>query len=161
MRIWELSAIIALLSVMTCFALAGDQGKPQVAGNTKLEVFFAELETQWLKAEQAKDPAALNKIVADDFHMTTAASPGSRVSRSDWLLEAFSRRLLSFNVRQVGVRELGPNIAVVSYIRTETYQQTATPATEEHFVVDIWVNSGAGDNWRCTDRYFSELKKTK
>jgi hypothetical protein len=30
--------------------------------------------------------------------------------------------------------------------------------TEVDFVVDIWINSGIGDNWRCTDRYFSEVK---
>jgi hypothetical protein len=58
----------------------------------------------------------------------------------------------------VAVRKLTSEIAIVSFVKTETYQQTATPQTEDHFVVDIWINSGSGDNWRCTDRYVSELK---
>jgi hypothetical protein len=70
----------------------------------------------------------------------------------------FGRRLLSFQMRQLAVRELSSNIAVVSFVQTETYQQSATPQTDDHFVVDIWINNGSGDNWRCTDRYYSEVR---
>ena len=54
-------------------------------------------------------------------------------------------------MRQLAVRGIGSNIAVVSFVQIETYQQSATPQTGDHFVVDIWINSGSGDNWRCTD----------
>jgi hypothetical protein len=61
-------------------------------------------------------------------------------------------------MRQLAVRGISSNIAVVSFVQTETYQQSAMPQTEVDFVVDIWINSGNGDNWRCTDRYFSEVQ---
>ena len=77
--------------------------------------------------------------------------PTRKPTREEWLVGIFGRRLLSFQMRQLAVRELSSNIAVVSFVQTETYQQSATPQTDDHFVVDIWINNGNGDNWRCTD----------
>jgi hypothetical protein len=133
----------------------GQEKEHRVVTNTRLQVFFSELETQWLKAVQDKNPAALNRVVSDDFHLWTAV-PGNPISRAEWFLGVFGRKLQSFQVRQLAVRQVSPEIAVVSFLQTETYQ-SATPQTANHFVVDIWINSGSGDNWRCTDRYFSEV----
>jgi hypothetical protein len=147
-----------LLCALTLFASPTDQEKvSQVSANTKLQVFFSELETQWLKAEQDKDSAALNRIISDDFRIWTPAS-GKPISRSDWLLGVFGQKLLSFHVQHLATRELTPQSIVVSFVRTETYQQSATPESANRFIVDIWINSGAGDNWRCTDRYSSEVR---
>ena len=118
---------------------------------------FSKLQTQWLSAEQDKDPAALNRVVADDFHLWTSAPPGS-IPREEWFAAIFGRKFLSGHLRQLAVRDLSPEIAVVSFVKTETFQQTPTPQTEESFVVDIWINKGSGDNWRCTDRYVSRLQ---
>jgi hypothetical protein len=159
MKLPKMATLAVALCMLTSIASPQNKEKGQQAGpDTKLQVFFSELETQWLKAIQAKDPTALNGIVSDDFHMRTAASPGNSVSRSEWLLAIFGRRIESFDIRQLAVRELSSQIAVVSFVQTETYLQTATPQTENLFVVDVWVNSGTGDNWRCTDRYTSEIK---
>jgi hypothetical protein len=157
MKRQRMATILVLLSVLRLPPWPQDQEKGhQVV--TKLQIFFSELETQWLKAAQGKDQAALNRIVSDDFHLWTSAPPGNPIPREEWLAGVFGRRLLSFHLRQVAVRKLSSEIAIVSFVKTETYQQTATPQTEDHFVVDIWINSGSGDNWRCTDRYVSELK---
>jgi len=159
MKLPKMAMLAVALGMLTSIALPQDKDKGQASGpDTKLQIFFSELETQWLKAIQAKDPAALNRIVSDDFHLRTAAPPGTPVSRSDWLLAIFGRRIESFDIRQLTVRELTSQIAVVSFVQSETYLQTATPQTENLFVVDVWVNSGTGDNWRCTDRYTSEIK---
>lgn len=85
------------------------------------------------------------------LHLWTSALPGNPVSRERWLLGIFGRKLISIGMRQLAVRGIGSNIAVVSFVQIETYQQSATPQTGDHFVVDIWINSGSGDNWRCTD----------
>ena len=124
---------------------------------TKLQIFFSELETQWLKAAQDKDPSALNRVVADDFHVWTSAPPGKN-PREEWFAGMFGRKVLSSHLRQLAVRNLSPEIPVVSFVKTETYQQTATPQTEDYFIVDIWINKGSGDDWRSTDRYVSEVK---
>jgi hypothetical protein len=155
----RVATIVVLLFVLRLPGWPQDQVKGRsVATKPQLQVFFSRLETQWLNAIQNKDPAALNLIVSDDFHLWTSAPPGSPISREEWLLGIFGRRLLSFQMLQLAVREVSSNIVVVSFVQTETYQQSATPQTDEHFVVDIWINSGSGDSWRCTDRYYSEVR---
>jgi hypothetical protein len=156
MKVQRAAAFLVLLCTPGLLSSQQDQGKGhRVVNQTRLQVFFSELETQWLKAVQEKNAAALNGVVADDFHVWTAL-PGSPSSREQWFLGVFGRNLQSFQLRQLAVREVSPQIAVVSFVQTETYQ-SATPQTESHFIVDIWINSGSGDNWRCTDRYSSEV----
>jgi hypothetical protein len=158
MKVVLAGATLLLFGVLALSASPQDQDKGHQADvETKFKVFFSELETQWLKAAQAKDPAALNRIVSDDFQLWTSAPPGKPMPRAEWLVEVFGRRLLSFQVRQLAVRQLSPEIAVVSFVQSDEYQQSATPQSEEHFVVDVWINKGSGDNWRCTDRYWSEV----
>lgn len=155
----RVATVVVLLCVLSLPGWSQDQAKGHgVASKPQLQVFFSKLETQWLNAIQNKDPAALNLIVSDDFHLWTSAPPGNPISREEWLVGIFGRRLLSFHMRQLAAHEVGSNIVVVSFVQTETYQQSATPQSEDHFVVDVWTNSGSGDNWRCTDRYFSEVR---
>jgi Domain of unknown function (DUF4440) len=155
----RVATAVVLLCMLRVPGWSQDQEKGHgVASKPQLQVFFSKLETQWFNAIQDRDQAALNLIVADDFHLWTSVAPGSPVSREEWLVGIFGRRLLSFSTRQLAVRGISSNIVVVSFVQTETYKQSATPQTEDHFVVDIWINSGSGDNWRCTDRYFSEVK---
>lgn len=159
MKRQRVATIVVLLCMLRLPAWSQDQGKGnRVVTETKLQIFFSELETQWLKAVQDKDKAALNRIVSDQFQLRTSTAPGNPIPYAAWLLEIFGQKLLSFRLRQVAVRELSPTIAVVSFVLTKTYQQSATPQTEDQFVVDIWINTGSGDNWRCTDRYFSEVR---
>jgi hypothetical protein len=159
MNVQRLTIFIILLSIIRFSAFAEDRPKEaQGVPKNKLQVFFLELETQWLKAAQNKDPAALNLIVSDDFQQQAPAPPGNSMPRSEWLLATFGRKVLSFQVRQLAVREISPTISVVSFVQTETYKETATAQTDEQFVVDIWINSGAGDNWRCAERYVSEIR---
>ncbi len=154
MRVRRAATLLVLLCTTGLLhSPQGQQKGHQVVTNTRLEIFFSELETQWLKAVQDKNPAALNRVVSDDFHLWTAENP---VSRAEWLLGVFGRNLQSFQLRRLAARQVSPEIAVVSFVQTETYQ-SGTPQTADHFVVDIWINSGSGDNWRCTDRYFSEV----
>ena len=155
----RVTTVVVLLGMLRLPGWSQDQEKGHVAApKPQLQVFFSKLETQWFDAIKDRDQAALNLIVSDDFHLWTSAPPGNPVSREQWLLGIFGRRLLSIGMRQLAVRGISSNIAVVSFVQTETYQQSATPQTEDHFVVDVWINSGNGDNWRCTDRYFSEVK---
>jgi hypothetical protein len=119
------------------------------------------LKPSGLRQPRKKIPAALNRIVSDEFHLWTSAPPGNPIPREEWFAGVFGRKVLASHLRQLAVRSLSPEIAIVSFVETETYQQTATPKTEDHFVVDIWINKGSGDNWRCTDRYVSEVKGSR
>ena len=76
------------------------QDKPNPVA-AKLQVFFSELETQWLKAAQQKDPAALNRIVADDFHIwTSAPDPSGRMVRGNFRAKGTRFPLASTNGSQ-------------------------------------------------------------
>jgi len=153
----KVAAVLVLWGTLTLPAWPQDQARVHgVTAKARLQVFFSELETQWLKAVQDKNQSALNRILSDDFQVWTSIPPGDPIPREVWLGQVFGRKLQSFQLRQLGVRPVSPEVAVVSFILTET-SQSAIPRAENHFVVDIWTNSGAGDNWRCTDRYFSEV----
>jgi hypothetical protein len=156
MRVRRVATLVVLFCALSLSAWSQEKEHPVVA-NKHLQIFFSELETQLLKAVQDKNPAALNLIVSDDFQVWTASPPGNPTSRSEWLLGIFGRKLLSFNVRQLAVHELTPEIAVVSFVETDTYKQSATPQTEDLFVIDVWITKGTGDNWRCTERYVSQV----
>jgi hypothetical protein len=68
-------ATILVLSCMIglfCWAQAQPKGQKSPSG---LQVFFSKLENQWLSAEQDHEPAALNRVVADNFHLWTSAPP--------------------------------------------------------------------------------------
>jgi hypothetical protein len=158
MRVRRVATVAVLFCALSLLASPQDQDKGHpVVANKHLQIFFSELETQLLKAVQDKSPAALNLIVSDDFQVWTASPPGNPISRSEWLLGIFGRKLLSFNLRQLTVHQLTPEIAVVSFVETDTYKQSATPQTEDLFVIDVWITKGTGDNWRCTDRYVSQV----
>ena len=87
-----MATLAVLLCMPSLFASPQDQEKGhQVVAKTHLQIFFSELETQWLKAIQEKDPAALNRAVSDDFRLWTASPPGTPMSRSDWLLGIFEK----------------------------------------------------------------------
>ena len=152
--------VIVLLILCTFNLPSSGQAHRQgqlVVTRTRLQVVFGELEGQWLKAIQGKDETTLNRILADEFSLWTPAPPGSPVPRTDWQTAAFGRKLQSFGMRQLAVRSVTPEISVANFELSETFDQGGVPRTEEHFVVDVWVKSGEGDNWRCTDRYDSRL----
>lgn len=130
----KVAAAAVLLCILRLPVWSQDQPKGHgVAPKPQLQVFFSKLETQWFNAIQDRDQAALNLIVSDDFHLWTSVPPGNPVSREAWLVGIFGRRLLSFSMRQLAVRGISSNIVVVSFVQTETYQQSATPRTEDQF----------------------------
>lgn len=127
----------------------------QIVTQTRLQVLFSDLESQWLKAVQQKDEATLNRILADDFEVWAPEAPGDPIPREDWLKKAFASKLQSFRLRQMAVRSASPEIAIASFVLSETLNRAGPPQTQNHFVVDVWAKGGEGDNWRCTDRYVS------
>jgi ketosteroid isomerase-like protein len=126
----------------------------RIVTRTRLQVLFSDLENQWFKAIQQKDAASLNHLLSDDFQVWTPTPPGSPIPREDWQTAAFGRKLRSFQFRQLAVRSVSPEIAIDSFVLTETFDKAGKSQPEDHFVVDVWAKNGEGDNWRCTDRYW-------
>lgn len=134
------------------FSQQATKRKPPVV-TSRLQVFFSELETQELNAIQDKNQAALNLILADDFQESRPDPPGQPIAREDWLKAAFSRKAKSFELRQMTIRSVTPQISIVSFILSQVFEQSGKADNEDRFVVDVWANTGGGDNWRCTGRY--------
>ena len=99
---------------------------PRIVTRTRLQVVFSSLEDQWLKAVQAKDKGALNKLLAEDFEVWTAAPPGEPLPREDWQTAAMARKLVSFRIRQMAVRSARPDVSVASFVLTETFDEAGT-----------------------------------
>ncbi|MDP9160065.1 MAG: nuclear transport factor 2 family protein [Acidobacteriota bacterium] len=149
------AASVALISIalLNSAGFSQQTPKPKPPAKSRLQVFFAELENQELNAIQGKDQSALNRILSDDFRESRPDNADKPTSREDWLREAFSRTAKSYEMRQMSVRPLSPQISIASFILSQAFERGGRSETEEHFVVDVWTNTGGGDNWRCTDRY--------
>lgn len=154
MKSFSIATALFLLPIFVSGALAQQGAKRKSAvATSRLQVFFSELETQELNAIQDKDQAALNRILADDFQESRPDPPGQPIAREDWLKAAFSRRSKSFGLRQMTIRSISPQISIASFILSQVFEQAGKTDTEDRFVVDVWTNTGGGDNWRCTGRY--------
>jgi len=147
-----LFAALVQLSVVAACAQA-----TRVVTKTRLQVLFGDLETQWMKAVQQKNGVALDQLLGEDFEVWSPIPPGSPTPREDWQASAFTRRPQSFRIEQMSVRAVSPTIAIASFRLSQTFGDSKTSKTESHFVVDVWISSGHGDDWKCSDRYISQV----
>jgi hypothetical protein len=147
---------ITLLSQFLAIgSLAQEQRK--IVTKTRYQVIFAERETQWLKAIQQKDTSALDRLLSEEFTSWSPATPVQTASREEWQTEAFKRPPQSFRIDDISVRGINPAVAVANFRLTETFGQGDSAQQESYYVVDVWVNSGPGENWKCLDRYISRI----
>jgi len=96
----------------------------------------------------------LARLLGDDFQLWTPETNGP-TPREDWQKQALARKLTSFHFREMAVRSLREDSAIVSFVLSESVQSGGKPRVEAHFVVDIW--SKESHQWVCTDRYASPL----
>jgi ketosteroid isomerase-like protein len=121
---------------------------------TRQVSIFTNLETQLLKAIQAKDHATLKNLVADDCMIEMPdADP---LPAEDWLATVLAKdfMLKKFGVRQVSAVEMG-NVVVVKFDRLQEAAYKGAPATGEFFVIDLWRKDG--DSWKLASRYVSKV----
>jgi ketosteroid isomerase-like protein len=149
LRLWFMLVVLLL-----CTISATSAQSPRIITRTRLQAIFSDLEGQWLKAIQNKDEAALDQLLADGFEVWTPTQ-GDPIPREDWAKKAFARKLQSFQLRQLAVRGVDPEVSVANFILTETFDEAGKSQSEDYFVIDLWVKDG--DSWRCTDRYWSRV----
>jgi hypothetical protein len=112
------------------------------------------MENQWFEAMQQKKSADLDKLLDEEFQVWTPMVAGP-TPRETWQQYAFARTLQSIKIRQMAVRSITDDNAVVSFLANESVQSAGKPAAEEYFVVDLW--SKKSGHWLCTDRYVSPV----
>jgi len=156
-RAFAVVLLPVLFALHVTVAAQPQQGAPRTVTRTRLQVLFADLEAQWSQAVQQKDEAALRRLLDAAFQVWTAVSPGDPMPRQEWEGHVFGRNLRSSGLRQLAVRAVTPEVSIASFVLRETFDQGGKPQTEDHFVVDVWVKTGDGDTWKCTDRYMSTV----
>jgi len=110
---------------------------------------FGNLENDWLAAVQAHDNAALNKIVAPDFELRSAATPGVPTPREESLRHALSLAPFHSSIEQMAVHEYG-DVAVASFMwKLDVPAAGALP--QQLFVIDTWKRNEG--NWQVVTRY--------
>ena len=121
---------------------------------TRLVALFSQLENLWFQALQEKKTADLDKLLDEDFQVWTPSVAGP-TAREMWQQYALARTLESFTIRQMAVRSITDDNAVVSFLVNEGVQSAGKSVTYQYFVVDLW--SKKADHWLCTDRYVSPV----
>jgi ketosteroid isomerase-like protein len=156
------SCLCLLLSLVASAIFVQNQAKPKsepsrIVTVTRLVAMFSDLESQWLRAMQRKDESTLNRLLAEDLQVWTPTPPGDPIPREDWLRQALADRLESFHLRQMAVRSVNDDIALVSFVWSETVVRGGKSATSHYFVVDVWRKDRDNDRWQVTDRYISSV----
>jgi len=123
---------------------------------------FTALETQLAGAIQRKDMAALDGLLAKDFtfNLFLKGRGPEVLNRDEWLKGAEHYTLLSFVLKDPGVRMFG-DVATVRVVaqRKATAGGAALDESGEFAVVDVWTKSG--DAWKLSARFLSRPETLK
>lgn len=145
-RVLSIPALAGLLLYASLSPALHAQGTAQsqrVPTVTRLVKLFLDQEDALAAAMRAGDTAALERALADDFELRTAATAANPIPRSDFLAEIAARHPFVGPAGQMAVHDLG-GFAVVSFIQ-------GSDVTRAVFVVDVWRHAGA--DWKLAIRY--------
>jgi hypothetical protein len=144
--------ILTGLSIAACNSVAGAQVGPSGRGIptvTRTVKMFSGLENELFDAIQKRDRAALDKLVADNFELRSAAAPGTPTAREEWLTQSLQLAPFESSIEQMAVHEYG-ELMVVSFLwKINAAKGAALP--QSVFVVDTWKRSKG--NWQAMARY--------
>ena len=132
--------------------------KPTFAQNkAKMEQQFLELETKWMDGWKNKDEATLQKIISDDFTLTSALSTGELVNKASWIEKAlgnFDCKDFHFDKIQVRIYD---NISVVNSWFHQDATANGKDWSGDFLLTDVWVNKNG--EWQVVARHASWLQK--
>jgi hypothetical protein len=154
-----MKSILILAGLLAMAGSASAQAVPSgrtVLSPTRTVTIFTKLENELLDAVQQKDSAALNKIVADNFELRTAAAPGVPTPRAESFQQWQQLAPFQSSVGQMAVHEYG-DLMVVSFLwKIAAPKEAALP--QSVFVVDTWKLVDA--NWQLMVRYAAPVEGT-
>jgi hypothetical protein len=153
-RIISALVVIAALAGFSLPATADDSASVgRVPTVTRLVKIFSTLENDLNGAVLQRNAAVVEKLLASDFEMRTAAMPGMPIPRVDWIRQSMSDPAFASHTEQMAAHDYG-NVVVVSFLwnvdATAGTDAAASIATR-FFVVDTWMQDGG--NWRLGARY--------
>ena len=156
--------LVSALCVASSSARAADEAMPEsrIPTVTRWVKLFTKLENNLAASLKARDEAALQNLLADDFELRTGSMPGSPMPRAEWTRSLLLRRdvrlqhdLVGYSIEQMAGHELG-NHAAVSFVEKRA-SGSGIKAAPNIFVVDVWKRSG--DDWKLAIRYASAASR--
>jgi ketosteroid isomerase-like protein len=109
------------------------------------------LEVRMMTAVAQRDMATLERLVGDDFTLTTGR-PGAEVrSRAEWMHVTQSDYVLdSFTFEELDVR-VYPGCAIVRARYSQTAAMEGRPRNTTYRLTDVWI--GGPGEWRLQARH--------
>lgn len=120
---------------------------------TRNVVSFTALEKNWIEAVQKHDTQALDTLLAPNYELRNASTPGVPTPRADSLKQSFELPSFQSSIGQMAVHEYG-DLMVVSFMWKIAAPQGSGLA-QNVFVVDTWKR--VGDSWQVLVRYASPV----
>lgn len=140
----------ALLVASAAFVQAATGNPGRVAPTmTRTIHTFSALENDWLDAVQTRDRSTLQKIIAPDFELRSAARPGMPSPREESLKSALDLAPFQSSIEQMAAHEYG-EIVIVSFLWKLEVPANG-PLPRNMFVIDTWKLHG--DQWQVVARY--------
>lgn len=116
---------------------------------------FSKLENNWVQAEQRRDSAALDAILAPEFSMIRSEHPETPVSRAEWMQRALHvDRIQYWKQHAMNIRAF-LNVAVVSFVQSQKAMCDGSDCSGEYLIVDVWEASHG--QWKVAERYISPV----
>jgi len=120
-----------------------------------MEKLFLDLETQWMEAWKNKDVETAQKILADDFTLTSSLSSGGLVDKEDWIAKLAIYDCTAFRFDKIKVRVYGNTAVVNSWFHQEA-TANGKDWSGDFLITDVWVMKT--DHWQVVARHASWLQ---
>lgn len=132
---WIQMAATVICLVAPAVSAQAQTVRSQVPVVTRLVQIYSENERRLADAINRRDSGEIDRLVASDFELRSAADIGTPVPRADWLAQSLSKPPSELTIGQMAVHDYG-DVRIVSFLMT----RTGAPAIA---VVDVWLQSGA------------------
>jgi hypothetical protein len=116
---------------------------------TRTVQIFSTLENELNDAVQQRNSGVIDKRLADDYELRTAAAPARPTPRAEWIASALKQAPFASQVQQMAVHEYG-NLMIVSFLWSLDVP-AASPLAKNIFVVDTWKQ--VDGDWKLAARY--------
>ena len=154
------SVIALTLLIATSFSdsLARQAQQPN---RTKAEEEVRKLERQWLDAYEQSNPAAMDRIVADDFTITFPNGAMQTKPQLMAMIKASQRTSeprMRFHTEDVRSRAYGDTVILIGRVVTE-YERDGKPVQELSRYTDTYVRRDG--RWQVVASHLSSIEEAK
>jgi len=113
-----------------------------------------EASKRWMNAWIDLDYKVLEDVMAADFTLVVSAMPAVQMERARWLAACERYRCTEFHYRDVQVRQVGADIAVMSAIAEQRAELEGVDRSGAFWLTDVWRLNDGGQ-WQVCARYSS------